>query len=259
MDLIVWSVTNLIGSLILPPGVFLLLIAIGLWRGRKRWGRWLAGASLVLFATLSLTAVGYLLSKPFEHNWPPINLASAKQLPKDQTIIVVLGGGRVLGALEHPDYETLASASLRRSVYAGQLAQQTGLTLGLTGGKPPGGTHGEAVLMKNFIEKSLKLPVAVVEDQSFDTRQNANYMAKALGPKVRTVVLVTDVLHMPRAVRAFEAAGFTVVPAPMHFQASSPLKLTDFLPSVHGLEISTYAIRELAGGVWYRLRRMIPV
>lgn len=258
MDVVVWSVTNLVGALMLPPGVFLLLIALGLLNQRRGWGRWLAGVSLVTFAMLSMNVVGQLLSSPIEAAWPPIDVAAAKRLPRDGTLVVVLGGGRVLGALEYPDGEALASASLRRVVYAGRLAQETGLPLGVAGGKPPSGVNAESALMKRFFESVLGLPVQVVEDQSFDTRQNAIYLAKALLPKVRTVVLVTDVLHMPRAARAFEAAGFIVIPAPLHFQASAPVNVTDFLPSLRGLELSAYALREVIGGVWYRLRRMLP-
>lgn len=270
MDSIVWSLTNLITSLILPPGLFFVLIGVGLWLGREPrklneragWplvGRWLAVVSLILFISLSLNVVGYGLAKPFEDDWPPLDPAVAARLPADQAVIVVLGGGKILGAIEYADRETLARASLRRSVYAAQLSERTGLRLAVAGGKPAGGALGEAVLMKDFIEKSLKRSVAFVEDQSFDTRQNAINMAKTLAQrKIRTVVLVTDVLHMPRAVNAFRAAGLTVVPAPMHFQASAPLNITDFLPSVSGLEISRYALHELIGEVWYRVRRSLP-
>jgi uncharacterized SAM-binding protein YcdF (DUF218 family) len=84
------------------------------------------------------------------------------------------------------------------------LAARTGLPLAVSGGSPNGGALGEALLMKNLLENGFRQRVTLVEDKSFDTRQNALYIAKALaGSKVRTVVLVTDVTHMPRAARAF--------------------------------------------------------
>ncbi|OGA16277.1 MAG: hypothetical protein A3I63_00035 [Betaproteobacteria bacterium RIFCSPLOWO2_02_FULL_66_14] len=117
---------------------------------------------------------------------------------------------------------------------------------------------GEAELMKNLLESGFVQRVTLVEDGSFDTRQNSLYMAKALaGRNIRTVVLVTDATHMPRAARAFEAAGLRAVPAPVHFHASAPLNVTDFLPSVDGLELSRNALHELVGAVWYRMRRAI--
>jgi len=259
MDVLVWTATNLISALILPPGVFFVLLAMGLYWSRKhRWGRWLAAGSLVAFALLTLNVVAYVLVAPFETRWPPLDPAVAKALGPERAVIVVLGGGRFLAALEYPARETLAAASLRRTAYAAQLSARTGLPLAVAGGRPGGGVLGEAELMKNLLVNGFGQRVTLVEDASFDTRQNALYMAKALAARnIRTVVLVTDVTHMPRAARAFEAAGLRVVPAPMHFRASAPLSVIDFLPSVDGLELSRNAWRELVGAVWYRMRRAI--
>lgn len=261
MDTLVWSTTNLIAALILPPTVFFLLLAAGILWGRKhRWARWLAVGSLVAFVMLTLNVVGYALVRPFEDRWHPLDMQIAKGLAPEQTMIVVLGAGRTFGALEYAGRETLAAPSIRRTVYAAQLSAQTGLPLAVSGGKPNGGVHSEAVLMKNLLETGLEQRVALVEDASFDTRQNALYTAKALaGRNIRTVVLVTDVFHMPRAALAFEAAGLKVVPAPMHFRASAPLRLTDFLPSAEGLDLSRQVLREWVAVLWYWVTRAVGV
>jgi uncharacterized SAM-binding protein YcdF (DUF218 family) len=259
MDTLVWSATNLIASMILPPGVFFLLLAAGLiWSKKHRWARWLAALSLVAFISLTLKVVAYQLVAPFEARFPPLDMKVVNSLAPEESMIVVLGGGRTLGALEYPEGETLSAGSLRRTVYAAQLAARTGLPLAVSGGSPNGGALGEALLMKNLLERGFKQRVTLVEDKSFDTRQNARYIGKALaGGKVRTVVLVTDVTHMPRAARAFEAAGLKVVPAPVYFRATAPLNVTDFLPSVDGLELSHNVSRELVGMLWYRMRRAL--
>ena len=145
MDVLAWSATNLVSALILPPGVFFVLLAAGLVWGRKhRWGRWLALGSLVAFVLLSLNVVAYSLARPFEDRWPPLDPAVAKGLGPGRAMIVVLGGGRTLGALEYPARETLSAASLRRTAYAGQLSARTGLALAVSGGSPDGGALGEA-------------------------------------------------------------------------------------------------------------------
>jgi uncharacterized SAM-binding protein YcdF (DUF218 family) len=256
VDALVWSTTNLIAALILPPGVFFVLLAGGLfWGQERRWAHWLAIGSLVAFALLTNNVVAYALVRPFEEHWPPLDVQLAKRLVPEQAMIVVLGGGRTLGALEYADHETLASASMRRIAYAAQLSVKTGLPLAVSGGKPSGGAYGEAALMKSLLENGFGRRVALVEDASFDTRQNALYIAKALaGRNVRTVVLVTDVWHMPRAARAFEAAGLKVMPATVNFRASAPLMVTDFLPSVGGLELSQHVLREWVGALWYWVR-----
>ena len=257
MDTLIWTATNLIKSVILPPGLFFVLLTAGLVLGKKhRWARWLAGVTLAAFVLLSLKVVAYQLAAAFEANWPPLKLQAAKKLAPDKAMIVVLGGGRTQGALEYPERETLSDGSLRRTVYAAQLAARTELPLAVSGGSPKGGVRPEAELMKELLEKGFGQRVALVEAGSFDTRQNALYTAKALAAgKVRTVVLVTDVIHMPRAVRAFEATGLKVVPAPVYFQASAPLVATDFAPSVEALELSRYALHEWVGAAWYAMRR----
>lgn len=259
MQSVIWSATNLITALILPPGVFLALLAAGIFWGRKhRWARWLAGVSLFLFVLLTLKVIAYAMVAPFEARWPPLDPRAAGRLASTQAMIVVLGGGRTLGALEYPGHETLSAPSLRRTVYAAQLASGTGLPIAVTGSSPGGGTLGEAELMRNLLEGGFRQRVALVENKSFDTRQNALYVAQALATRnIHTVVLVTDVLHMPRAARAFEAAGLKVIAAPVYFRASAPLNVTDFLPSPGGLELSRYALHELAGSAWYALRRAI--
>ena len=259
MQSLIWSATNLITALILPPGIFFVLLAAGLfWSRKHRWARWLAGVSLAAFVLLTLKVVAFALVAPFEARWPPLDPQAARRLAPAQAMIVVLGGGRTMGALEYPEHETLSAASLRRTVFAAQLAERTGLPLAVTGGSPDGGKLGEADLMQALLERGFRQRVALVEASSFDTRQNALYVAKALAARnIGTVVLVTDVLHMPRAARAFEAAGLKVLAAPMYFQASAPLNVTDFLPSSSALELSRYALHELVGAAWYELRRRL--
>ncbi len=112
--------------------------------------------------------------------------------------------------------------------------------------------------MKSFVEIELKLPVALVEDQSLDTRQNALFMVQKLRERnVTDIVLVTDVTHMPRAARTFESVGVKVIPAPIHYFSAAPFIVTDFLPSADGLEKSHRALREVLGEIWYRARRAL--
>jgi len=60
MDSILWMLKTVLVSLMLPPGLFFVLIAAGLWLGRRRrWARWLAGVSLLVFVALSLKVVAY--------------------------------------------------------------------------------------------------------------------------------------------------------------------------------------------------------
>jgi uncharacterized SAM-binding protein YcdF (DUF218 family) len=259
MDSLSWHLTNVISNLILPPTVFFVLITIGLWQGQKKpWGRWLVYSSVTAFALFSLPAVGYWLVKPFEETWPPLDFAKAGAMVPKDAVVVILGGGRTFGAIEYPEQETLSEITLKRCRYGAALAERLGLPLSVTGGKPGGGQQSEAELMRDFLEEELKHSVAFIEDKSSDTRQNALFTAMRMEHlKVGTIILVTDVWHMPRAQRAFESAGLKVIPAPMGFRSGTPLKVTDWLPSAEGLRLSGRVLHELVGEMWYGASRWV--
>lgn len=253
MESLAWTAKNIVATLVLPPASLLILIALGLWFARARWGRWLAGTSLALLALLSIPAVGILLATPFERAYPPLDLEAMKQRPKEGMMVVVLGGGRDLGGIEYPEGERLNDASLRRARYGAYVARELRLPVAVSGGKPTGGKHSEAALMKRFIEGELKRPVALSEEESRDTRQNAQYLARKLRTLgVRNIVLVTDVTHMQRAAGAFSATGLGVTPAPLYYFSRAPLGVSEYLPRDDGMRKSGRVLHELLGALWYR-------
>lgn len=222
---------------------------------RRAWARWVGGTALVLLLVLATPAVGLLLRAALESRVVPLAPSRLAALPERGTAIVVLGGGRRLYAPEFPDGEALGAASLARCRYGALLARNRGLPIAVTGGRPDGGRHAEGTLMAGFLEKELGQKVALVEDQSRDTWENALLSAHGLRRLgVRRVVLVTDAMHMPRAARAFAAQGLEVIPAPTGFEAGRALGAIDFVPSVSGLWLSTTSLREHLGAVVYRLR-----
>ena len=259
MDQLLWTFTKFISYLILPPTPLILSLAIGVWTwNASRLGRKLAVGSVVILVLLSLPVVGNLLQRPFEFASPPLDSKAIQDLPREDSVIVILGGGTTLGAIEYPDHETLSPMSLLRSRYGVRLARSTGLPLGVSSGKSAGAKISEAKLMRNFIENEMRQPVLFSEEKSLDTRQSALYVAKRLQTlKIHSVVLVTDALHMPRAQRAFESAGLRVIPASMNFHSTAPRDVMDFLPSIFGMSLTQAAAYELLGQIWYRSRMAI--
>lgn len=251
-------VWDLFSELLYPPTLFAILIAIGLWQSpRKRWARWLAGLALTALIIFSTTLFSYSVSGWYAPALP-INPAEVRSLSRDDAIIVVLGGGTIRGALEYPGGETLSVSTLRRSRYGANLARMSGLRLAVSGGIADGNRRSEAALMKEFIELEMNQRVALVEEQSTSTRENAFYIARRLEAlKLQTVVLVTDVLHMPRAAAAFEALGLRVIRAPTGFKALDAHGYKSLLPSLEGLEQSVYLTHELLGMAWFRFRKII--
>jgi uncharacterized SAM-binding protein YcdF (DUF218 family) len=71
---------------------------------------------------------------------------------------------------------------------------------------------------------------------------------------ITKILLVTDALHMSRALAMFGDAGLDVIPAPTIFLSRDRLTLLSFLPSGEGMQRSAYALHELLGELWYRMR-----
>jgi uncharacterized SAM-binding protein YcdF (DUF218 family) len=244
-------------DLILPPSNLFLLIAIGLlmWRRWPRAGRAVAGSGLAALAFLSCTGAAHLFVAPLEDMTAPL-LAPERA---GAQAIVVLAAGRLAQAPEYdgrdvPDYTALA-----RLRYAAHLQRRTGLPVLVSGGVGAGAGRerrtGLGDAMATALREDFGVPVKWIEGRSRDTGENAAYSAALLrADGVKRVLLVTDAMHMPRARAAFERAGLDVVSAPTVFFSNQTRSFRSWVPSAEGMRRSWYAIYELIGLAWYKLR-----
>lgn len=248
-----WLINILLGAVLLPPFNMLLLCGLGLVL-RRRWprlGMGLAILALLLLALLSTRPGASLFAVPLEtqHAALPLPYQGGAQA------IVLLGGGRLANAPEYADQDSPSAQTLRRMRYAATLQRATGLPLLVTGGSPEGAGESEAAIMARGLRDDFGVPVAWEEGRSDNTAENARYAADMLKDKnVQHVLLVTDAMHMPRAVRIFERTGLQVTPAPTAFVTTAPMLPGDFVPRTQWLVQSSYALHEWIGIVWYRLR-----
>ncbi|MDH4189943.1 MAG: YdcF family protein [Betaproteobacteria bacterium] len=250
----VWILTNLIKALVLPPTPLLILALLGmLAAGKRRWLRRTGIAALVLLAVLSTAAMGGALLGMLEGGAPPLAAGRIPGLKAEAEAIVILGGGRRLGALDEPDGETVSAETLTRTLYGARLAHASGLPVIVSGGKPGGrGNLPEARLMARVLRGDLGVKEVRAEESSYDTLQNAILVARLMGgAKGRRIVLVTHFYHMRGAAMAFAAQGFKVIPAPMGHRTSIPGGVLDYLPSSDGLRDSSLALREFLRALWY--------
>ena len=247
-------------ALILPPANLFLLIVAGLamWRRWPRAGRIVAGTGFAALAFLSSTAGARFFVTPLERMTAPL------QAPEraGAQAIVVLAAGRLQRAPEYggrdiPDYVGLA-----RLRYAAHLQRRTGLPVLVSGGVGAGvarvehdGATALADAMAAALREDFGVPVKWIEPRSRDTGENAAFSAALLrADGVKRIILVTDAMHMPRSRAAFERAGLDVVSAPTIFFSHQPQPLSAWIPSAEGMHRSWYAVYELLGIAWYRLR-----
>lgn len=108
--------------------------------------------------------------------------------------------------------------------------------------------------MARALREDFSAPVRWVEAKSDNTAENARYSAEVLRlAGVRSILLVTDALHMPRARAVFLRTGLKVIPAPTNYQSRGPLLISDFIPNAAALRNSSYALHEWIGALWYAL------
>ena len=246
-----WSITKFLSAFLLPPLNLLLLGVIGLIciKHRLRLGKFLITLTLVLL---------YLLSTP----WFALRALKLIEMPPltelnrgDQAqAIVVLGGGTYLQA---PDYgsDTVNRLGLERLRYAARLYRATQKPILVSGGKPQGGQHSEAVQMQAVLVNEFNIPVTWEEAASNTTYESAKFSRAMLKPAgVGSIYLVTHAWHMRRAMLAFEAAGFSVIPASTGFASlpSDPHEL--YLPNPQGLFASYVFMHEVFGWLWYQIK-----
>ena len=257
------GIGGVLQQLILPPGGFILLAALGLvlMRRYRRAGFYLTTSGVGLLYVASLPATAFVLMSWLEPE--PASAIRANQMTnssaqssKPPQAIVILGAGRRYHAPEYGG-DIPNTFALERIRYGVWLARRTMLPILVTGGLGAKYSPSEAEIMKQVIESDYALPVRWIETQSHTTYENAKFTAPILKAEgIDSIYLVTHAFHMKRSVAVFEKFGFTVFPAPTAFNSSSrdDLTLKHFLPSAKALNKTTQALHEWVGMLWYRLR-----
>lgn len=250
-----WQLTNALTTLLLPPGLLLLVLAAGyaLRHTRPRAAALLTGTGLVALYVLSMPLTAHLLLAGWERTaWE--DASAAVQIVPDAQAIIVLGGGKSYGAPEYGG-DTVLGTTLVRLRYAAHLQRLTHLPLLVSGGSPEGSAITEAQAMRQVLEREFGVPVRWAESGSLNTLDNARLSYRLLAAeKIRTVYLVTHAWHMPRARLVFERAGFRVIPAPTAFTTGFQTTALDVLPDARALRDSALFFHELIGMLWYRVR-----
>jgi uncharacterized SAM-binding protein YcdF (DUF218 family) len=257
-----WAIRNAVAELLLPPGLWVLLILLALFafRRRPRLQAVLITLSAIMIWVCSTKAFYWQLlnaTEGFMH-WPAPYVASTSVDPK--AAIVILGGGRTKGAAEYPQYQNqdLAKETFMRVRLGAQLAKATGLPVLVTGGAPDQTLpqdRSEADVMAQIMKTELGVAVRWREGHSATTEENARFSQELLAAAgIHHIYLVTHQWHMPRAQRMFEDQKLVVTPVPMGFERDHDATPLDYYPSGTGFTAVRHVWHEVLGMGWYRLR-----
>ena len=232
------------------------LLGLVLMTRRKRVGWVLSGVAFSALWLLSCQGTAVWLARAALPQFPPVTALQLKNA-KIQAI-VVLGGGMYPQA---PEYGTAqpGPATLTRLRYGIWLSRQTGLPVAFSGGSGwAAGTavpNPEADVAARVAQQDYGFTLRWLEDQSRDTAENAQFIALLLKRDgVARIALVTDALHMPRAMVEFERTGLTITPSPTGFVLPTKSGLLQWLPSTDGLRDSSRLMHELLGLAAAKLR-----
>lgn len=167
--------------------------------------------------------------------------------------IVVLGVDARPGDGDLPD--RLGPQSLERLFMTAESYRQLHLPVAVSGGPVFGSQVSLAELMKTGLERQFAVPVTWSEEYSRNTYENAAYTAKLLREaNIGIVVVVAQAPDLPRIIWSFRRVEIQALPWPVIHTAPEVDQVEDFLPSTRSLAQSAYAIHELIGNLYYRVR-----
>jgi len=244
-----------------PILVFLLICCwLTLWWSRKliRKRYLLLTVTVMLLLLNSSQWIAYFAAHLLEQNYTEL-----ETLPADVDAIVVLGGGAAPpGPLKQKS--TPSISTLSRCYHAVELYRRIdGCPIMVSGGKPdpdqPGQSEAE-VMRDCLITMGVDLNDIQMEQQSRDTYENAVQIQKLLAEQksIRRILLVTDAVHMSRALKCFRDARFEITPSAAYYHANGlRIKPDTFVPSVGAMDTNHAVAHELIGSLWYWWRGKI--
>jgi uncharacterized SAM-binding protein YcdF (DUF218 family) len=240
----------------MPLSLFWLILLGGLLfyiLKRKRAGLFSVFFSIVWLAMISFPFLPEILVKSLEKRYPPLLEISQFNL-EDTVNILVLGGGYTDNKNLPPNDQLSLNSLVRltEAIRLHRLLNASQLVLS-------GSVHDENV---NEAEPFMKTALALGVDENAirllgtpeNTQMEAFDYTKKFGTN-NTLILVTDAIHMPRAMFLFEKAGQIPIPAPTNHLVKSNWKngISDWFPSSSNIAMMENAMHEIGGLVYARL------
>ena len=236
-----------------------LIVLLALWLLTRRGAFLVATIAVIVLLWLAATPwVSRNLQSPLEGR---ATQARADALPKVDAI-VVLGG--TLSPPESSQSGANLSAAADRLVYAARLfALGKAPIILISGGNAAAldVMDAESVYAAALLtDWGIPASAILTETESINTYENAVYSKLMLKQHdLKSVLLVTSAMHMPRALATFRSAGVDATPAATDFEASGPgvSGLLAWTANPEALDVTTRALKEYLGWLVYRQRGWI--
>jgi len=238
------TILNQLEFFILPPGIIFvfLLFALLLSRRTPLFSFFISLSSIILLYVLSMPLTARNMLSGLQSH-PVIQLTDLTQ-GDSGSAIVILGAGRYASAPEYGYRDEISPLSLERLRYGASIAERLNLPILLSGGNRNAEATSEAVIMNQLMVSVFKINTQYLEINSTNTHeQGVEVRKKLVEQEIDTIYLVTHAWHMKRAVKEFTLQGFSVIPLPMGFAATSESENV-YLPSAAALASTSRALHE---------------
>ena len=238
------------GGLVLAVIALILLLA-----GRRRSSALLLALTIFgLYVTSTPFLAGWL-SGVLERQYPPLAMSATPIAD----VIIALGGATEPAVPPRQDPELnshgdrlMHAADLYK---AGKAKSHPRLRRQLA---PPLFDHAEADDMREVLMRfGVPSDAILMEGKSLDTNQNAEFSAAVMRDhNLKSALLVTSGIHMPRAMATFRQAGVDVTASATDIVDAGSVDwlVLDWMPSPMAMVHTGDALHELAGFLYYRLR-----
>lgn len=236
-----------------PSNAMVIAIAIAtilLFAGRVRAGRIILLAVTVFVASIVLLPVPDLVVSRLEQRFP-----RPEPLPDHVDGIVLLGGAQVPRMTQEYGTPALNEAANTVTAFLWLARRYPGAKLVFAGGSGSllDRSVSEAETLRLFLVQQGFDPSRVIfEDKSRNTYENAAFAKPLARPQPgETWLLVTQAMHMPRAVGAFRSVGWQVVPYPEVYRFGREIVFEPSFNVKHAIAIFGGGLREWIGLVAY--------
>jgi uncharacterized SAM-binding protein YcdF (DUF218 family) len=241
---------KLLPIFVLPVGVVVLLLVLGLVRKR----RWPFIAALAVLYLSSMPVVGNTLTRWLESRYPAVAIDQVESADA----IVSLSG--IYGPAVPDGFSVnVGEAGERLEAGITLMQKKKAPWLVFTGGRMP---WDHEVEVEGAISRRAAMARGIPDDQIIITREVGNTADEARAVAAimhergwHKIILVTSACHMRRAARLFRKAGVDLIPFPVDFLTDSKgaLMLLDFLPTASALHRTEAVLREWYGILFYAL------
>ena len=249
---------SFISSLFAPLTIFWLLITIGfllILLRKKKCFCILTAIALFWLALISFAPVPNLLCKLLEQSYPP--LTNAGHLSKSAGVhILVLGGGHTYDTAL-PANDQLSLNALGRLIEGIRLQRLLPGSLLITSGWQGDEFLPNAVVLKNAaVLLGIPSENVLTSIKPHNTEEEALCYLSLFG-KSHKLILVTDAIHMPRAMLLFKRVGLNPIAAPTNHLVKKDFKENKihFLPSADNISKMEYSMHEYIGIIWAKIKQ----